>query len=64
MTIEEASNLLDQLKNGEIEHFHISKDQFLIFQSVLVNREDFKHFRGVAQRGGAVIYYYLKEPRS
>ncbi|WP_338753798.1 hypothetical protein [Bacillus sp. FJAT-52991] len=64
MTIEEASTMLDQLKNGEIEHFQISKEQFLIFQSVLISREDFKHFRGIAQRGGSVIYYYLEEARS
>ncbi|PAQ14526.1 hypothetical protein [Bacillaceae bacterium SAOS 7] len=56
--------MLDQLKNGEIEHFQISKEQFLSFQHVLVSREDFKHFRGVAQRGGSVIYYYLEEARS
>ncbi|OZI12397.1 hypothetical protein CEW92_07465 [Bacillaceae bacterium SAS-127] len=56
--------MLDQLKNGEIEHFQISKEQFLSFQHVLVSREDFKHVRGVAQRGGSVIYYYLEEARS
>jgi hypothetical protein len=29
-----------------------------------VKREDFRHFRGVAQRGGDVLYQYLEEARS
>ncbi|MEK4030372.1 hypothetical protein MKZ02_17840 [Pseudobacillus sp. FSL P4-0506] len=64
MTATDAKNLMDQLKNGEINECHVSNEHFLIFQRELVKREDFKHFRGVAQRGGSVIYYYMKEPRS
>ncbi|KAB7707885.1 hypothetical protein F9802_04000 [Bacillus aerolatus] len=64
MTLSEAESLLNQLKTGEIDTCYVSKEHFLVFQNVLVNREDFKHFRGVAQRGGSVLYNYMKEPRS
>lgn len=58
------NELLDQLRNGELHEYHVSKDQFLPFRTVLVNRDDFKHFRGIAQQGGSIIYRYLEEPRS
>ncbi|OCA87062.1 hypothetical protein [Pseudobacillus wudalianchiensis] len=64
MTAADAENLMNQLKNGEINECHVSKEHFLIFQRELVKREDFKHFRGIAQRGGSVIYHYMAEPRS
>ncbi|MCU9612287.1 hypothetical protein OEV98_01760 [Caldibacillus lycopersici] len=59
-----AISLQDKLKNGEIEELFISKEEFLSFRKSLTQRDDFKHFRGVAQRGGDVIYYYMKEARS
>ncbi|MEH7204067.1 hypothetical protein V7130_16315, partial [Bacillus safensis] len=31
---------------------------------VLVNQDDFKHFRGIAKHGGDVIFEYLTEARS
>ncbi|WP_442599295.1 hypothetical protein [Neobacillus sp. D3-1R] len=55
---------LDQLKNGVINEYYVSKEDFLVFRKVLVKREDFKHFRGIAQRGGAAVYHYLEVPRS
>ncbi|AIE59457.1 hypothetical protein [Bacillus methanolicus] len=58
------NEVLDKLKNGEISEYYVSKDKFLSFRSVLVKRPDFKHFRGIAQRGGDVIYRYLETPRS
>ncbi|GMB08678.1 hypothetical protein EDD69_10750 [Thermolongibacillus altinsuensis] len=64
MNEKEATELLNQLRDGEIHELLVKKEDFLTFRNVLVNREDFKHFRGVAQRGGDVIYYYMKEPRS
>lgn len=64
MNKEEINQVLNQLKDGELSEFHVSKDDFLSFRQVLVERADFKHFRGIAQRGGEVIYEYLKEARS
>ncbi|MBZ5753385.1 MULTISPECIES: hypothetical protein [Metabacillus] len=56
--------ILDQLRDGELNEYHVSKEQFIEFRNTLVNREDFKHFRGIAQQGGSIIYRYLQEPRS
>jgi hypothetical protein len=56
--------ILDQLRDGELNEYHVSKEQFIEFRNILVNREDFKHFRGIAQQGGSIIYRYLQEPRS
>lgn len=62
--VKDYEKMLEQLKNGEIQTLHISKEEFLQFRSVLVNREDFKHFRGEAQQGGDVFYTYLEIPRA
>ncbi|MDM5153970.1 abortive phage infection protein [Bacillus sp. DX1.1] len=59
-----ANTILDQLKNGEIEEYVAPEDVFYTFRDVLVNREDFKHFSGNAQRGGKIIYTYMETPRS
>jgi hypothetical protein len=59
-----VNEVLDQLKNGELAEFYVKKEDFLEFRSVLVKRPDFKHFRGIGQRGGDVLYQYLSEPRS
>lgn len=56
--------VLDKLKNGELQEYHVSKDEFLDFRNSLIKREDFKYFRGIAQQGGSIIYRYLQEPRS
>jgi hypothetical protein len=55
---------LDQLKNGSISEYYVSKENFLPFRKVIVTRPDFKHFRGIAQRAGAVVYQYKEIPRS
>jgi hypothetical protein len=57
-------NAIEQLKNGEIKQIFINKGDFLTFRQMIVNREDFKHFRGIAQHGGDVIYTYIEEARS
>jgi len=57
-------DLLNQLQQGVISELHISKEDFMNVRKVLVEREDFKHFRGIAQRGGGVIYKYSDTPRS
>jgi hypothetical protein len=54
----------DNLKKGNLTQYFISQSDFLIVRKVLVTREDFKHFRGIAQRGGAVLYQYMDVPRS
>lgn len=64
MNKEEIQLLFDQLKNGEIDKLDVTKQDFMAFRSVLVEREDFKHFRGTAHIGGGLTYQYLKEPRS
>lgn len=60
----EINYIFDQLKNGDITEYLVTKQDFLAFRQVLVAREDFKHFRGIAQRGGEVIYQYLEHARS
>ncbi len=64
MNQEEIERLFEQLKNGELTQLDVSKEDFLAFRSVLVKRNDFKHFRGIAHLGGSVTYEYLEEPRS
>ncbi|PYF06489.1 hypothetical protein [Ureibacillus chungkukjangi] len=56
--------IIEQLKNGEIESIKIPKEEFLQFRTFLVSDEKFKHFRGEAQQGGDVVFTFLKEPRS
>ncbi|MEH6940282.1 hypothetical protein [Bacillus sp. JJ722] len=64
MNKEEAKELLEKLKLGEISEFTVSKEDFLDFREQLVKRSDFKHFRGVAKHGGTTIYTYLEVARS
>lgn len=64
MTEEHIQEMLDKLKSGELSEYYVSKEDFLSVRTVLVKREDFKHFRGIAQRGGAVIYRYSETARS
>jgi hypothetical protein len=59
-----ATKLLNELRDGIISELRIKKEDFLVFRTVLIKRKDFKHFRGIAQQGGDVIYQYMKEPRS
>jgi hypothetical protein len=58
------NEILDKLRDGELNEYHVLKDQFLTFRKTLVGRNDFKHFRGIAQQGGSVIFRYIQEPRS
>jgi hypothetical protein len=64
MKEEMITEILDQLMTGELSEYYVTKDDFMEFRHVLVKRKDFKHFRGIGQRGGDVLYQYLKEPRS
>ena len=58
------TEILDQLKTGQLSEYFVTNEEFMEFRQVLVKREDFKHFRGIGQRGGDVLYQYLNEPRS
>lgn len=58
------NQIFEQLKNGEIKEYLVKRDEFLEFRQILVKRPDFKYFHGIAQRGGDVLYQYMKEPRS
>jgi hypothetical protein len=64
MKEEIINDILDRLMKGEISEYYVTNNEFMEFRQVLVKRKDFKHFRGIGQRGGDVLYQYLKEPRS
>lgn len=64
MKQEVIQDILEQLKAGTLSEYLVKKDDFLPFREMLVKREDFKYFRGIAQRGGDIIFQYLKEARS
>ncbi|SMQ70010.1 hypothetical protein SAMN05444673_1794 [Bacillus sp. OV166] len=64
MKEEMITEILDRLMTGEISEYYVTNDDFMEFRQVLVKRNDFKYFRGIGQRGGDVLYHYLKEPRS
>ncbi|WP_331254636.1 hypothetical protein [Sutcliffiella horikoshii] len=59
-----ATEILDKLKNRELHEYKIQKEEFMIFRKVLVAREDFKHYRGIAKHKGEVVYQYMQEARS
>ncbi|MDX5475577.1 MAG: hypothetical protein LPK00_08560 [Bacillaceae bacterium] len=58
------TEILDKLKNGEFNEYTVTKEVFMDFRKVLVNREDFKQFRGIAKHNGSVIYKYTETARS
>lgn len=64
MDKEQAVRMLESLKNKEVEEIFVAKQDFMDFREFLVKREDFKFIRGIAQRGGDVIFRYMDEARS
>jgi hypothetical protein len=64
MKEEFVTDILNRLMTGELSEYYVKNEDFMEFRQVLVKRKDFKHFRGIGQRGGDVLYQYLKEPRS
>jgi hypothetical protein len=64
MKDELITDILNRLMTGELSEYYVKNDEFMEFRRVLVKRKDFKHFRGIGQRGGDVLYQYLKEARS
>jgi hypothetical protein len=61
---EMIEEILEKLKEGSLSEYYVNKEDFLAFREELVKRKDFKHFRGIGQRGGDVVYQYQKTPRS
>jgi len=61
MTESEVKRIIEQLRNGEISNYYVPKENFMIFRKVLIEQEDYKKFRGIAQRGGDVIYEYIAD---
>ncbi|WP_462409077.1 hypothetical protein [Neobacillus sp. Marseille-QA0830] len=59
-----VKDVLDRLMTGELSEYYVKNEDFMDFRKVLVKRMDFKHFRGIAQRNGDVLYQYMKEQRS
>lgn len=57
-------NMLDQLRNGEIQSALVKKDEFLQFREHLIKDEQFKNFRGEAKQGGDVIYTFSVNSRA
>jgi hypothetical protein len=64
MAESEFIQLINALRNKEIEEIQVEKDDFLTFRAVLVKQPDFRHFRGIAEHGGNIRYQYLDTPRS
>lgn len=64
MMEERITDILNRLMTGELSEYYVRKEEFMAFRQILVKREDFKHFRGIAQRDGDVLYRYLQNPRS
>ncbi|OMP66203.1 hypothetical protein [Domibacillus epiphyticus] len=64
MTIEQAKQSMDSLRNRESNLIRIQKEDFLTFRHELVKQPDFKYFRGIARHGGHVDYEYMNVPRS
>lgn len=62
--VENFENLIEQLRNRQVESITIKKEQFEQFRQIIITLPDFKHFRGEAKQGGNVIFTYLENPRS
>lgn len=60
----EYKNKLEDLKNGTIKEIKVDKNEFYALREALIEREDFKHFRGIAHQNGNIVYCYLEEARS
>lgn len=58
------NEILENLKSGELSEYYVKSQDFMEFRQELVKRPDFKHFRGIGQRNGDVLYQYLETPRS
>ncbi|MBQ0139561.1 MAG: hypothetical protein KBT36_09705 [Kurthia sp.] len=62
--MENLKDMIEKLKNGEIKQIEVDKSTFYEFRELIVEREDFKRFRGIAKQKGIVVYEYMEEERS
>lgn len=60
----DLKEMIEKLKNGEIKQIEVDKSSFYELRELIVEREDFKRFRGIAKQKGIVVYEYLEEERS
>ncbi len=64
LTIEEAVQQLENLRQGKTALLHIHQKDFLVFRQELIKQPDFKRFRGIARHGGNIDYEYMEAARS
>lgn len=53
--------IIEKLRNGEIEQYEVTKEEFPEFREVLIKQTDKEKIRGEAKKGGGVIYTHVKE---
>lgn len=58
MTEQIAKEILNDLRNGTIDEYRISKHEFRILRDVLIKQNDVNDFRGIAHPGGDVTFIY------
>ncbi|ADC52245.1 hypothetical protein BpOF4_21249 (plasmid) [Alkalihalophilus pseudofirmus OF4] len=58
MEKQEILEVIEGLRDGSIESYHVAKEDFMTLRAELIKCEDFQSFRGNAQVGGAVIFTY------
>ncbi|GCF95425.1 hypothetical protein NRIC_33160 [Enterococcus florum] len=49
---------IQQLRNGDISEFTVTRDDFFLFREVWLKQEDRKCFRGIAGHDGVIVYVY------
>lgn len=52
--------VIEKLRNGEIEQFEVTKEEFPQFREVLMRQKDKAQIRGEAKKGGGVVYTHVK----
>ncbi|NEU29267.1 hypothetical protein GN156_00515 [bacterium LRH843] len=58
MTKEEIEEIVEQLRNGEMNSVTIKKEYFLAFREVIARQNDKIDFRGTAKHHGDTVYTY------
>lgn len=58
---EDVEEIFEKLRNGEIEQYEVTKEEFLEFREVLMKQKDKEQIRGEAKKGGGVVYTHVKE---
>lgn len=62
--MKDFNELIDKLIAGDIKQIEVDKSDFFQLREIIVERQDFKRFRGIAKQGGKVVYKYLEKERS